>query len=147
MLTVLSAFTLAQVIAPRPGVPVVPPAEVRSPARPSQIRPAIPPTTPPQPAAPSRPAITSPPSFPALPPRPFDIVQTQEVRPLPGELDSTPVFNSNSPELIQTEGILLSTFPSAGMRTPEAHLNYPFQGRFDIFAHHIARGITPDDKK
>jgi hypothetical protein len=72
-------------------------------------------------------------------------VQGQEVRPLPGELDKTPVFNSNSPELIQTEGILLSTFPQTGMRTPAAHLNYPFQGRFDIFAHHIARGITPDD--
>jgi len=31
------------------------------------------------------------------------------------------------------------------MRVPEAHLDYAFEGRFDIFAHHIARGTTPTD--
>ncbi|HEY9735335.1 MAG TPA: DUF3370 domain-containing protein [Trichocoleus sp.] len=76
-----------------------------------------------------------------------EVIEQQEVRPLPGQLDEIPVFNSNSPELIQTDGILLSTFPQDGMRTPGAHLNFPFQGRFDIFAHHIARGITPDDRR
>ncbi|MEO0378360.1 MAG: DUF3370 family protein, partial [Cyanobacteria bacterium P01_A01_bin.17] len=40
-----------------------------------------------------------------------EILQQQDVRALPGELDSFPVFNSNSPELVLSEGILLSTFP------------------------------------
>lgn len=80
-------------------------------------------------------------------PRFQQIVEPQEVRVLPGQLDSVPVFNSNSPEVVQQEGILLSTFPPTGMRVPSAHLNYAFQGRFDIFAHHIARGITPNDAR
>ncbi|MGJ3246686.1 MAG: DUF3370 domain-containing protein [Elainellaceae cyanobacterium] len=74
-----------------------------------------------------------------------EIVEPQEVRPLPGNLDTTPVFNSNSPELIQQEGILLSTFPPDGMAVSSAHLNYAFDGRFDVFAHHIAKGLSPDD--
>ncbi|MBE8968152.1 DUF3370 family protein [Nostocales cyanobacterium LEGE 12452] len=69
-------------------------------------------------------------------------VHPQEVRPLPGKLDIIPTFNSNSPELVTTEGILLSTFPSDGKQVQSAHLNYPFQGRFDIFAHHIVRAET-----
>jgi hypothetical protein len=76
-----------------------------------------------------------------------ELVRSQEVRPLPGRLDEVPVFNSNSPEIIQTDGILLSTFPADGMRSAEAHLNYPLQGRFDLFAHHIAKGVTPDDDR
>ncbi|NJK67411.1 MAG: DUF3370 domain-containing protein [Microcoleus sp. CSU_2_2] len=79
------------------------------------------------------------------PPTPQEIIQIQEVRPLPGQLDSVPVFNSNSPELVLQEGILLSAFPPDGKRFPAAHLNYPFQGRFDIFAHHIARAPSPED--
>jgi len=67
----------------------------------------------------------------------------QEVRSLPGQLDTIPTFNSNSPELVTTEGILLSTFPPDGKQVKEAHLNYPFQGRFDVFAHHIVRAETP----
>jgi Protein of unknown function (DUF3370) len=74
-----------------------------------------------------------------------EIIQPAEVRPLPNQLDKVPVFNSNSPELVLGEGILLSTFPSEGKSFPQAHLNYAFQGRFDIFAHHIARGNLPDD--
>ncbi|MCG5056759.1 MAG: DUF3370 domain-containing protein [Limnoraphis sp. WC205] len=74
-----------------------------------------------------------------------EIVQPQEVRPLPGQLNNIPVFNSNSPELILSEGILLSTFPPDNKRTPEAHLNFPFKGRFDIFAHHVAKAPTPED--
>ncbi|MBE9085927.1 MULTISPECIES: DUF3370 domain-containing protein [unclassified Tolypothrix] len=72
-------------------------------------------------------------------PPPEEVVQPQVVRPLPGNLDTVPVFNSNSPELVLKEGILLSTFPPDSKKVPTAHLNFPFQGRFDIFAHHIAR--------
>ncbi|NEQ98799.1 MAG: DUF3370 domain-containing protein [Cyanothece sp. SIO2G6] len=72
-------------------------------------------------------------------------IQTQAVRSLPGRLDTVPVFNSNSPELVQQEGILLSTFPPNTMAVPSAHLNYAFDGRFDVFAHHVARGLTHDD--
>lgn len=61
-----------------------------------------------------------------------------KVLPLPGSLNDVPVFNSNSPEIIKTEGILLSTFPPENKEYPEAHLNMPFNGRFDIFTHHIA---------
>jgi hypothetical protein len=66
-------------------------------------------------------------------------VKPQQVKPLPGKLDTIPIFNSNSPELVESDGILLSTFPPEGKKTPSAHLNYPFQGRFDIFSHHIVR--------
>jgi len=81
----------------------------------------------------------------ASPPPPQEIVQPQEVRPLPGALDSVPVFNSNSPEKVGGEGILLSTFPPEGKANPEAHLNFPLSGRFDVFAHHVYGAITPDD--
>ncbi|MBW4676764.1 MAG: DUF3370 domain-containing protein [Desmonostoc geniculatum HA4340-LM1] len=76
-------------------------------------------------------------------PTPQEIVQAGEVRVLPGKLDTIPVFNSNSPEWIKTEGILLSTFPTNGKKVPAAHLNFPFQGRFDLFAHHYTH--TPKD--
>ncbi|MFM7472007.1 MAG: DUF3370 domain-containing protein, partial [Nodosilinea sp.] len=76
-----------------------------------------------------------------------EVIRQQQVRPLSGTLDEVPVFNSNSPEIVQQEGILLSTFPPEGMASPEAHLNYAFQGRFDLFAHHIARGLNPDDRR
>jgi hypothetical protein len=76
---------------------------------------------------------------------PAEIVRPQEVRPLPGGLDTVPVFNSNSPELVLEPGILLSTFSPAGMAHPDAHLDYALSGRFDIFAHHVARAPEPDD--
>lgn len=75
------------------------------------------------------------------------VIQQHQVRPLPGQADSVPVFNSNSPEVIQEEGVLLSTLPPEGMANQEAHLNFPFNGRFDVFAHHVARGLTPDDRR
>lgn len=56
-----------------------------------------------------------------------------------------PVLNSNSPEVVQQSGILLSTFPPAGKATPSAHLNFAFRDRFDIFAHHIAKPRDPQD--
>jgi hypothetical protein len=77
------------------------------------------------------------------PPTPQIIVQPQEVRALPGKLDNVPMFNSNSPEWVKTEGILLSTFPPSGKAVPTAHLNFPFQGRFDVFIHHQTH--TPKD--
>ncbi|MBW4663318.1 MAG: DUF3370 domain-containing protein [Chroococcus sp. CMT-3BRIN-NPC107] len=70
--------------------------------------------------------------------KPKDVIQSQEVRPLPGKLDNIPVFNSNSPEGVKADGILLSTFPSTDKKVPSAHLNYPLQGRFDLFAHHFS---------
>ncbi|MBW4576537.1 MAG: DUF3370 family protein [Aphanothece sp. CMT-3BRIN-NPC111] len=70
-------------------------------------------------------------------------VQPMEMRPLPGQLDEVPTFNSNSPELVTTEGILLSTFPPTEKQVPQAHLNFAFEGRFNIFTHHIARAETP----
>ncbi|CEJ43141.1 Uncharacterized protein apha_00650 [Umezakia ovalisporum] len=78
-------------------------------------------------------------------PAPQEVVHQQEVRPLPGKLNTVPVFNSNSPELVLKEGILLSTFPASGKKVTQAHLNYGFQGRFDVFAHHVARAEPPED--
>ena len=83
-------------------------------------------------------------STPTTAPAP-EAIQLQEVRPLPGKLDTVPVFNSNSPELVLKEGILLSTFPADDKKAPAAHLNYPFQGRFDVFAHHVAKAEPPQD--
>lgn len=83
----------------------------------------------------------------SAPTEPEVVVQPQEVRPLTGQLDNVLVFNSNSPEVVQTEGILLSTFPSTNKTVPSAHLNYPLRGRFDVFAHHIAKATAPDDLK
>ncbi len=86
------------------------------------------------------------------PPPPTPIVRQravvqdqQEVRELPGQLDQVPVFNSNSPEVVYGPGILLSTFPARGMVDRRAHLDLPLEGRFDIFAHHIARGRSSRD--
>lgn len=59
----------------------------------------------------------------------------REIRPLTGGLNETPVFNSNSPEIVTGEGILLSTF---SRQLGSAHLDYAFDGDFDVFFHHIA---------
>ncbi|MFZ9739487.1 MAG: DUF3370 domain-containing protein [Prochlorotrichaceae cyanobacterium] len=74
-------------------------------------------------------------------------VRPQEVRPLPGSLDQVPVFNSNSPEIVSEPGILLSTFPAEGNAHPQAHLDFAFEGRFDIFAHHIGRFPTRQEAR
>jgi hypothetical protein len=83
----------------------------------------------------------------ALPRIPDEFTLYHEVRPLPGQLNDVPVFNSNSPELVQQDGILLSTFPGDEMANEEAHLDFAFEGRFDFFAHHIARGLMADDRR
>ncbi|MGB7709199.1 MAG: DUF3370 family protein [Microcoleus sp.] len=43
------------------------------------------------------------------------------------------------------EGILLSTFPPNRKRFPTAHLNFPFQGRFDLFVPPIAKAAVPEN--
>ena len=78
------------------------------------------------------------------PPQPVEQVTQQQVRPLLGRLNDVLVFNSNSPELVGEPGILLSTFPSSGMAVPEAHLDFPLRGRFDIFAHHVYKAADYD---
>ncbi|MEX0270125.1 DUF3370 domain-containing protein [Leptolyngbyaceae cyanobacterium UHCC 1019] len=74
-----------------------------------------------------------------------DIFQPGEVRPLPGQLDRVPLINSNSPEWIKQSGILLSTFPPEKKATPAAHLNYPINGEFNLFAHHFTH--DPKDRQ
>src|SRR5580658_1695678 len=69
-------------------------------------------------------------------------VFNQDIRPLVGQLDKTPMFNSNSPEVIKTEGVLLSTFANQQGSDFPVNLNYPMQGRFDIFTHHISNEIN-----
>jgi Protein of unknown function (DUF3370) len=98
------------------------------------------PTSSPTPSSAPSPSPTASPT-----PQPEVISVPQEVRALPGKLDNVLVFNSNSPEVVQTEGILLSTFPQTGKVTPTAHLNKTFTGKFDIFAHHIAKALSDTD--
>ncbi|MFN3431208.1 MAG: DUF3370 domain-containing protein [Candidatus Sericytochromatia bacterium] len=62
------------------------------------------------------------------------------ILPLPGGLDSMLVFNSNSPEIVQTPGVLLSTRPQA---PGKAYLNLPMTGTFQVFSHHIAKDEAP----
>jgi hypothetical protein len=88
------------------------------------------------------------PFFPLVPPTYLyaqPIIQPPLVRPLPGALNNIPVFNSNSPELVLGEGILLSTFPGTNKVNPQAHLNLAFHGRFDLFAHHVAKPPSEND--
>jgi hypothetical protein len=93
-------------------------------------------------------ALTYPKALLAISPPPSqEVVEAQEVRPLPGQLDQIPVFNSNSPEKVLQEGILLSTFPGSGKANPSAHLNYAFQGFFDVFAHHVAEAKPADNQR
>lgn len=135
MLSFLFTLTLAQM------TPPVTAQEVAPISRTLPLSPVAPQLGPPD--AHPQPEITAP--VPAV--QPVAIVRPIEIRPLPGDLDEVPVFNSNSPEIVGGEGILLSTFPPAGMATPAAHLNFPFEGRFDIFSHHIARAKTPSETR
>jgi hypothetical protein len=76
-----------------------------------------------------------------------NIVEKHPVKALPGKLDDIEVFNSNSPEIIKSDGILLSTFPPEGMDVKEAHLNHAFKGRLNVFLHHINNRIKDADEK
>ena len=64
------------------------------------------------------------------------IERQQSVRPLPGALDAVLMVNDNNPELIQNDGILLSTFPDGDAASVPVVLN----GRFDLFSHHVYAG-------
>ena len=64
------------------------------------------------------------------------LVRQQTVRPLPGALDAVLMVNDNNPELIASDGILLSTFPKGG----DAALPVVLNGRFDLFSHHVYAG-------
>lgn len=78
---------------------------------------------------------------------PKEFVEAQPVLALPGQLSAVPLFNSNNPEVVQSEGILLSTLSPQGKASPQAHLNYTFDGDFGIFSHHIARPFDDKDKR
>ena len=71
---------------------------------------------------------------------PAAIVRPQTVAPLAGQLDQVLVVNDNNPELISGPGILLSTFPAQGKSEPNAHLDVPLNGHFDLFSHHVYAG-------
>lgn len=77
-------------------------------------------------------------SFAAEPVKPNVVNYNYKTQFLPGGLNTIPVFNSNSPEVVVKEGILLSTFSPENKENKVAHLDRTFQGEFDIFAHHIA---------
>ena len=96
--------------------------------------------TPEQPAA--LPAETPAPA-PARKPAAAVLLRPQTVAPLPGGLDQVLVVNDNNPELITTPGVLVSTFAGQGRGVPQAHLNVPLNGRFDLFSHHVYAG-QPD---
>ena len=74
------------------------------------------------------------------------VLRRQTVAPLPGALDRVPMLNDNNPELIREAGILLSGFDGRrGYRgrplgVPEAHLDTPLEGTFELFSHHVYAG-------
>lgn len=83
-----------------------------------------------------------------LPEKPLvKFTESTEIRPLPGGLNNVYVFNSNSPEMVLENGILLSTFPFDQMAHPECHLNFAFDGNFDLFAHHVTKAESDTDER
>lgn len=89
------------------------------------------------------------PAAPAVPTRPQSApteLRRQRVEPLPGSLDGVFLVNDNNPELILSEGILLSGFdPGRGwdgrpLGVSAAHLNVPLSGGFELFSHHVFAG-------
>ncbi len=75
------------------------------------------------------------------------VIVESEVRPLPGSLDDIPMFNSNSPEIVKTTGVLLSLLTKEGKKHPDAHLEYPLKGKFRVFTHHINNRIKQEDNR
>lgn len=70
-----------------------------------------------------------------------------KVKPLAGAMDKLPMLNSNCPEVISGEGILVSTMSGIGKDVPENHLNYRFKGDFALFLHHINKQTEAEAKK
>jgi hypothetical protein len=79
-------------------------------------------------------------------PKEKQVLSETEVRPLPGGLDKVPMFNSNSPEVVRTSGVLLSLLPKVGKTHPDAHLDFPLKGKFRVFTHHINNRGKGEDK-
>lgn len=77
------------------------------------------------------------------PPPPEQISRPMRMYPLPGALDRIPVFNSNSPEMIDEEGILLSTLPPDKTDKSGVHLDFAFKNKFAVFTHHITKDEKP----
>jgi hypothetical protein len=83
---------------------------------------------------------------PALAADPQSQLLRRTVAPLGGGLDRVLMVNDNNPELIKAAGILLSTFDGArgpdggALGVPEAHLNVPLSGPFELFSHHVYAG-------
>ena len=73
-------------------------------------------------------------------PAPVQLLRPQRVEPLPGGLDPIRLVNDNNPELIVAPGILLSTFAGKARPVPQAHLDTPLEGAFDLFSHHVYAG-------
>jgi hypothetical protein len=71
-----------------------------------------------------------------------------QVSPLKGGLDKAPMFNSNCPEVVQSEGILLSTLSGRGKDIPENHLSYIFKDQeIAIFFHHLNKQPQSSERK
>lgn len=66
--------------------------------------------------------------------------------PLPGALDGTLVFNSNSPEIVTEAGITLSTLPATNEAERAVHQDVAFQADFTVFSHHIAKDQHPGER-
>ena len=70
------------------------------------------------------------------------------VSPLKGGLDKAPMFNSNCPEVVETDGILLSTLSGRGREIPENHLSYTFKDQdIAIFFHHLNKQPQSAERK
>lgn len=78
-------------------------------------------------------------------PKPIEIPYSVKAYPLPGSFDTAPTFNSNSPEIIQEEGILLSSLPDSDTAN-SPFLNHAFKGDFSVFSHHIAKDEQPGQR-
>lgn len=70
------------------------------------------------------------------------LTRALELRPLPGGLDDEPMLHSNSPERIETEGVILSTEAPRG----GPFLDWPLSGHFSLFMHHVARRPLFDNR-
>ena len=97
-------------------------------------------------AAPAAPPAPAAPAVPTRPQSAPTVLRRQRVEPLPGGLDGMLLLNDNNPELIRSEGILLSSFdPGRGwdgrpLGVSAAHLNVPLSGGFELFSHHVFAG-------
>ncbi len=80
----------------------------------------------------------------ALPQVPREVPLT--IVPLPGSLDDTLVFNSNSPEIVTEAGITLSTLPAPTEAEQAVHQGVAFNGTFTVFSHHIAKDPLPGER-